>query len=170
MTAPAWSLTTMTATDLQAVHEIDCQSPAPWSFRQLEEEMAAPGGQQLLCRSLESGRPAGFLLARIVLDEAEILKLATTREFHRRGVASLLLDAFIKTARDRLLRRIHLELRAANSPALALYEKFAFEMTGRRPNYYTAPIDDALCLTRFLEQAVYPQNTVRRFKLGPMRP
>jgi ribosomal-protein-alanine N-acetyltransferase len=162
MSDPAWPLTAMTATDLQVVHEIDCQSPSPWSFRQLEEEMAVPGGQQLLCRSLALGRPAGFLLVRIVLDEAEILKLATSREFHRRGVASRLLEAFIATARDRQLRRINLELRAANSPALALYEKFAFEMTGRRPNYYTAPIDDALCLTRFLKQAAYPRtNPVR---------
>jgi len=161
MTDPAWPLTAMTAADLQAVHEIDCQSPSPWSFRQLKEEMAAPGGQQLLCRSLAPGHPGGFLLARIVLDETEILKLATAREFRRLGVASRLLEAFIATARDRQLRRIHLELRADNSPALALYEKFAFEMTGRRPNYYTAPIDDALCMTRFLEQAVYPANPVR---------
>jgi ribosomal-protein-alanine N-acetyltransferase len=157
MTDPAWPLTAMKVADLSAVHEIDCQSPAPWSLGQLEEEMAAPGGQQLLCRSLQDGRTSGFLLARFILDEAEILKLATAREYHRRGVASRLLEAFIATAGKRQIRKIHLELRAANSPARALYEKFAFEMTGRRPNYYTAPIDDALCLTRFLKQAAHPE-------------
>lgn len=150
MSGPVWSCTAMTAADLPAVHEIDCQSPAPWSFRQLELEMTAPGGRQLLCRPPEAGLPAGFLLARINLDEAEILKLATAREFHRCGVASRLLESFIASAGHQQVQRIHLELREFNLPARALYDKFAFEMTGRRPNYYTDPNEDALCLTRFL--------------------
>ena len=161
MTDSAWSIAAMTVADLPAVHEIDCQSPSPWSFRQLEMEMAAPGGQQLLCRSLPTGRPAGFLLARFVLDEAEILKLATARDLRRRGVASRLLAAFLASAENRQVLRIHLELRATNAGARALYEKFAFEMTGRRPNYYTGPTDDALCLTRFPDPATCRGITVR---------
>ncbi len=150
MTDPVFSFSAMTAADLPAVHEIDCQSPSPWSLGQLEQEMKAAGGRQLLCRSRKLRCLTGFLLTRIILDEAEILRLATAQEYQRRGVASRLLEYFIVTARHQQIRRIHLELRAANSPARALYEKFAFEMTGRRPNYYTDPKDDALCLTRYL--------------------
>jgi ribosomal-protein-alanine N-acetyltransferase len=142
-----WSLTTMAAADLGVVHAIECQSPAPWSLRQLTMELETAGGCQLLCR-LPDGSVAGFLLARTILDEAEILRLATDSRYRRCGAASRLLQFFIAAAEQLQVRKIHLELRAANAPALALYQKFAFEMTGRRPRYYTGPVDDALCLTR----------------------
>jgi ribosomal-protein-alanine N-acetyltransferase len=86
-------------------------------------------------------------MARLLGVEAEILRIATDFEFRRRGVASSLLQAFISLAGQRGIYRFHLELRAENLPAMALYEKYAFEVTGRRPNYYTAPQDDALCMT-----------------------
>jgi len=142
-----WQVVTMTAADLAAVELIECQSPTPWSARQLAEELACPGALQLVCRSVTGGQPVGFIMARLLADEAEILKLATAHEFRRRGIASCLLNSFIAGARQRGVAFFHLELRAHNAPAQALYEKFAFEVTGRRRNYYTAPQDDALCMT-----------------------
>lgn len=147
MSETAWQVSPMTVADLPAVYLIECQSPSPWSLKQLAEELATPGALQLVCGPAAGGRPIGFLMARLIADEAEILKVATARESQRRGAASHLLNSFVALARRQGVSRIHLELRAQNLPARALYEKHAFEMTGRRPNYYTGPGDDALCMT-----------------------
>ena len=44
--------------------------------------------------------------------------------------------------------RATLEVRASNAPAIALYEGGGFVTIGRRPRYYTHPIEDALILWR----------------------
>ena len=43
-----------------------------------------------------------------------------------------------------------LEVRASNVAALRFYERHKFEVVGRRPRYYTAPVEDALLLTATL--------------------
>lgn len=47
----------------------------------------------------------------------------------------MLLDEFMREARDSGLRRVHLEVRYGN-PATELYCHAGFAAVGRRPNYY----------------------------------
>ncbi|NTV12834.1 MAG: ribosomal protein S18-alanine N-acetyltransferase [Desulfobulbaceae bacterium] len=142
-----WRVVAMTTADLPGVQLIESQSPAPWSLKQLAEELHCDRALQLVCRGEPGDQLGGFIMARLLPGEAEILKIATAREFRRQGVASLLLKSFIALTRAQGITVLHLELRAANTIAYALYKKHAFEMTGRRRNYYTAPQDDALCMT-----------------------
>lgn len=153
MSENTWQVSVMTTADLPTAHRIECQSPSPWTHRQLAEELTYPESLQLACRSASGLELIGFLLGRLIPGEAEILKIATAREFHRQGAASRLLQAFLAAARQRGVNRFYLELRAQNAPARALYEKHDFEMTGRRRNYYTAPQDDALCMTLAFPQS-----------------
>ena len=44
-----------------------------------------------------------------------------------------------------------LEVRASNLAALRFYTRHKFEVVGRRPRYYTAPVEDALLLTAALQ-------------------
>jgi ribosomal-protein-alanine N-acetyltransferase len=39
---------------------------------------------------------------------------------------------------------VFLEVRESNAPARALYENAGFKQTGRRPSYYTSPLEDAI--------------------------
>lgn len=146
MSETAWQVSPMTVADLPAVYLIESQSPSPWSPKQLADELTCPGVLQLACRPAAGERLVGFLMARLIAGETEILKIAAAREFQRQGVASSLLKSFFALAKQQGVSRFYLEVRAQNTPALALYEKYAFEMTGRRPNYYTDPTDDALCM------------------------
>ena len=41
------------------------------------------------------------------------------------------------------IRKVFLEVRAANEPAHALYRKFGFLTVGVRPGFYSAPKEDA---------------------------
>lgn len=148
----------MTAADLPTAHRIECQSPSPWSHKQLAEELTFPGALQLACRSASGNALVGFLLGRLFHGEAEILKIAAAREFQRQRIASSLLQSFLSLAGQRGVNRFYLELRAQNAPALALYEKHDFEMTGRRRNYYTAPKDDALCMTLAFPPELMPKS------------
>lgn len=81
------------------------------------------------------GRPAGFALARAVVDEGELLLLATDPAVRRRGVGGALLRATLEGCRARDLATLHLEVRA-NNAAVELYRAAGFGKVGERRNYY----------------------------------
>lgn len=96
-------------------------------------------------------RPEGFVLARAVLDEAEILSIATDPAQRRRRIGRALLDALLATLEDRGTARVFLEVATDNAPARALYAAAGFAETGRRRGYYPragAAAADALILCR----------------------
>jgi ribosomal-protein-alanine N-acetyltransferase len=107
-----------------------------------------------LSRSLFVCESQGELVASIhwrsIVPEAEILDLAVKSEHRRRGHAAFLLQAFLQHAATLGIQKIFLEVRGSNAAALALYEKFGFKITGRRPNYYRDPTDAALLLQLLL--------------------
>ena len=92
----------------------------------------------LLTVAEQGGQPAGFSLARMVADEAELLLLAVDPAEQRRGIGQALLDDFIAGALAAGGYRLHLEVRDGN-PAVELYRASGFSAVGRRRNYYHAP-------------------------------
>lgn len=81
------------------------------------------------------GQPAGFALARAIMDEAELLLLAVPPAARRRGVGRAMLDAVADEARRRGAIQLHLEMRD-NNDAIALYAGAGFVEIGRRSRYY----------------------------------
>ena len=115
---------------------------APWSASAFADLLAQPG-------VVPEGEGGGFILIRVVADEAEILTLAVSPHARRRGVGGRL----VRTAAARAARlgaaRLFLEVAEDNGPARALYDGLGFETTGRRPRYYPradGPAIDALLL------------------------
>jgi [ribosomal protein S18]-alanine N-acetyltransferase len=90
---------------------------------------------------------AAFLIARCVADEAEILNLAVVPQFRRRRLATALLNAALTQFRNRRVRRVFLEVRESNIPAIRLYEKLGFAVSSRRPSYYSTPPEAAVCMS-----------------------
>jgi [ribosomal protein S18]-alanine N-acetyltransferase len=109
----------------------------PWSAESFSTLLAQPGMVGLL------DERGGFLVLRLVLDEAEILTLGVTRK--REGIATALLKAAIETLRRHDIATLHLEVAAPNVAARALYEKEGFTQSGLRRGYY-ADGSDALTL------------------------
>ena len=87
---------------------------------------------------------------RLVLPEAEVLDVAVAQAHRHRGHASFLLGRFLEFVTKTGVREVFLEVRESNAAAIALYSKFAFEISGRRPNYYRNPEEAALLLKRKL--------------------
>ena len=104
-----------------------------WTRNQSLGVLAMPGIRLLL--AFVDDEPAGFALTRTVLDEAELLLLATAPTQRRRGVAATLLRALVAEAQGEGLRQIHLEVRAGND-AVHLYTRHGFAQVGERRGYY----------------------------------
>lgn len=102
-----------------------------------------------------AGDPAGFLLVRRVLDEADILSIAVIPTRRRQGAAAALLSAGAAALAAAGTTALHLEVAADNAPAQALYSAHGFQQTGRRRGYYRRPGRrvDALTMTRGLVPA-----------------
>jgi len=95
----------------------------------------------------EAGVVVGFVVARQIANDVEVLNLAVRPESRRRGIGTSLLGAALAWGRGFRAEKALLEVRASNLAALRFYERHGFEVRGRRPRYYTAPIEDALLLT-----------------------
>ncbi len=118
-----------------------------WSAGELASLLQSPGAFALLAREIE---PAGFVLARIAADEAEILTLAVLPEARRKGIAAALVRATAAAASAAGGRSLHLEVAEDNVAGRALYAKLGFEQTGRRRGYYASGSADALIMSRAL--------------------
>ena len=78
---------------------------------------------------------AGFVLTRKAADEEELLLIAVTPQFRRRGLGEILIQHLFDRARSEGTANIFLEMRRGN-PAIHLYEKVGFKPIGERRNYY----------------------------------
>lgn len=105
-----------------------------WSANEILELAAGPGGFALVLE--EGGFLAGFLLARVIAADAEILTLAVDRARRGRGLGRRLVEAATLLAGRFGASAIFLEVAVDNAPALALYGAAGFVEAGFRPRYY----------------------------------
>jgi ribosomal-protein-alanine N-acetyltransferase len=78
----------------------------------------------------------GFIVARDLGGEAEILTLGVLPEMRRLGVGRALLGAVVAQAGRRRIGSIVLEVAADNEAARRLYGMTGFVRVGTRPRYY----------------------------------
>ncbi|MDP9097265.1 MAG: GNAT family N-acetyltransferase [Pseudomonadota bacterium] len=83
----------------------------------------------------------GFILARSVADEAEILTLAVDPAAQRGGIGRALLTHAVDAAASRGAGAMFLEVAETNEAARALYAACGFREVGRRQRYYAGGID-----------------------------
>lgn len=93
-------------------------------------------------------RVIGVFSGDVVVDELQIDNLAVSERWRRRGMGRMLLKSAISLAAGLGAHTAALEVRSANSPARAFYEKEGFTTVGLRNRYYADPPDDALALSR----------------------
>ncbi|MDX1921721.1 MAG: N-acetyltransferase [Alphaproteobacteria bacterium] len=84
--------------------------------------------------------PVGFIIARNVAGEGEILTLAVLPDARRNGVASQLLNTFIT---QQMPQNIFLEVMVTNQAAIDFYLSHGFEIVSKRIGYYQMPIGHA---------------------------
>ncbi|SNR47961.1 GNAT family N-acetyltransferase [Puniceibacterium sediminis] len=127
---------------------------SPWSARDFADLLDHP-------TALLTAQPHAFCLGRIIVDEAEILALATDPAHQRQGLASGILLSFLQAAAGRGAVTVFLEVAATNVAALAFYRKHGFDQSGLRKGYYPQPDGsrtDALLMSRALTQGHGPNS------------
>jgi len=140
----------MTPDAMATLHAACFSTPRPWSADEITGLLTSP-----LCFLLTE--PGGFLIGRVVADEAELLTLAVDPKVRQRGTGGRLVDAFITAVQARGAESAHLEVSAANLPAQSLYARKGFVQKGRRVGYYRMPDGkrlDALLLVRVITPAL----------------
>ncbi|MEC8100292.1 MAG: ribosomal protein S18-alanine N-acetyltransferase [Pseudomonadota bacterium] len=78
----------------------------------------------------------GYLIARRITDEYELILVETNKNKRRKGIASELMKMLLTKAKKRDIKKIFLEVSKNNIAAIELYKKFNFNYIGERKNYY----------------------------------
>ena len=89
----------------------------------------------------------GYAGLWFVAGEAHLTSIAVRESHRHEGLGELLLISAINTALERNAEFVTLEVRASNSVAQALYEKYGFRKVGVRRGYYTDDREDALLMS-----------------------
>lgn len=114
----------------------------PWDAASLTALLASPG-------VFAVEQPDGFILIRVVADEAEILTLAVRPAVRRSGLGGRLVEAAVVRAAALGAERMFLEVAEDNVAARGLYARAGFREAGRRRGYYArsdGSREDALIL------------------------
>jgi len=148
-------LTPAGAEDADALARVHARSfETAWSAADIAALLTAPGGYAVAARGPgEPGSVRGFLLARAIAGEAEILTLAVDPPHRRQGLAAALVEAAAGAATATGAEAMFLEVAADNLAAIGLYKSASFERVGSRKGYYARPAGpaiDALVLRRAL--------------------
>ena len=105
----------------------------PWNKDQIQQELKQENGKLVYVKIEE--KIMGYIMVRVVKNEAQILNIAIDLPFQHRGYGKKLLQHTLHelgTETD-----VFLEVRVSNLPAIKLYSEFNFEEIGVREQYYS---------------------------------
>jgi ribosomal-protein-alanine N-acetyltransferase len=119
----------------------------PLGLEGLLRETAHDGVLLIARDGAGDGQLCGFASARLLVDEAHVVRLAVDPDRRRQGIGYGLLDGLIAWASEAHAIALLLEVRASNDAALGLYAAAGLQVEGRRPRYYPDG-EDALLLRR----------------------
>jgi [ribosomal protein S18]-alanine N-acetyltransferase len=135
--------------DIAAMHHIAAHAAtaSEWSLEQYNALFTPESPRRVALVIEEQGMVKGFIVGRVLGPDWEIENIAVTGDARRRGLGSRMLGEFIALARKEGATTVMLEVRESNQAARMLYEKWAFQESGRRKAYYSNPAEDAILLT-----------------------
>ena len=119
----------------------------PWSESALETLL---DGDHVCLVALVDGVVAGYVGMYFVLDEGNVINVAVHPLYRRQGLARTLLRELLTISVDLGLAVLFLEVRESNESARALYVSEGWEYLGKRKNYYSHPIEDAVLMIKGL--------------------
>ena len=133
-----WRLRPMQLAHLDEVLAIERRAyPVAWSRGVFEDCLRVGYSAWVLGDAQEAVH--AYALMSLAAGEAHLLNLCVAPEWHRRGLASQLLDHLLMLARKASCERMLLEVRVSNEAGLSLYQRYGFQQIGLRKGYYPTP-------------------------------
>lgn len=114
---------------MAVLHAAAFTQSRPWSTSEFAGFLGQPS-----CFTVGDNRC--FALIRTIVDEAELLTIATHPDYQNQGLATKIMGNWLHLAAQRGAARAFLEVAADNQVAIALYARSGFSPCGRRPGYY----------------------------------
>jgi ribosomal-protein-alanine acetyltransferase len=148
-------LATLRTDDVPALEELEDETRLSFwgreNYRRFLEEFPEYFGCKVVI-VVERGRKqlGGFILARSLFENLEILKVGVFPRYQRQGFGTTLMQAAYAEGIRRGCRRCFLEVRKSNESAIQFYYGQNFRIAGTRLNYYTDPVEDAWIMERWL--------------------
>lgn len=155
----SWKARAADLGDLDALLSLEVEGfGRPWTAAMYREELARESSWvEVVVDDLgdpgERGEVVGFVCAWQILDACHLLRIATRKALRNGGIAQTLVRRLIDLSTRRGCSHIELEVASQNASALALYERLGFAAVGRRPRYYSQPVDDAILMNLSLSPA-----------------
>jgi len=134
-----FSLEPLTAEDSDAISRLHCEDfVRPWTGGEFADLLAQDTVFGFSAREVGRGHeaPVGFVLARLVAGEGEILTIAVARSHRRLGLGWRLMDVVLRELHAQRAEALFLEVDETNVAAIALYRRLGFIQVGKRPDYY----------------------------------
>ena len=129
------SIRSMVESDLDAILAIEQVSyPKPWKREHFVHEIHSPLASPYV--AVADGTVVGYVCLMSLFEEAQIMNIAVAPQQRGRGVAGMLLEQSIETAREQVAQLLVLEVRVSNATAIRLYERFGFVRFSVRKEYY----------------------------------
>ena len=137
----------MVLSDLPEVERIEQENfSRPWTAEDYQGFLDREDADFLV--AVVDGRIVGYIGEYGLPDEGDITNVSVDRRYRNRHIGTCLVSGLIQTAGARGIRKIFLEVRESNAPAIRLYENAGFRKTGVRRTYYTSPVEDAVLMMR----------------------
>lgn len=121
------------AATLAALHRLAFARNEQWS----EESIVGLLSNSAISAYTWGEDASAMIIVQSVLDEVEILTIASHPNFRRLGHATQLLNALEKQFLSVGATKWLLDVAEDNVPALAFYQRLGFVKDGIRPNYYS---------------------------------
>jgi ribosomal-protein-alanine N-acetyltransferase len=135
----AYRVEPLRTTDSAALARIHREDFAPpWSEDDFENMLSQDVmfGYKAVESMKAGSQMAGFVLARSIAGEAEIITIAVARAHRRHGLGRLLMDAVLRDLHGIRAEALFLEVNEKNAAAIGLYRKLGFRDVGKRTGYY----------------------------------
>jgi [ribosomal protein S18]-alanine N-acetyltransferase len=101
----------------------------------------------------------GFGCFWAILDEAHITLLGIHPQYQGHGLGQLLLCSLLDRSQEIEMARATLEVRDSNQSAIHIYQKYGFQIVGRRKKYYQDTDEDGVIMWRGgLQHPDFPQE------------
>ena len=129
-----------------AAIEKECFGLDAWSEKSVASELTNQLSLWLV--AVDGDRVAGYVGSQTVCGETDMMNVAVTADYRRKGLGEQLVLALVEELKAMGSQCLTLEVRDSNTPARALYEKLGFRQIGLRKNYYRNPKEDAFILRK----------------------
>ena len=146
----SWTFSRLTdPRDIDGVMAVDAACfHNPWTREDYLRELADTDRCWVVVARAADGAIVGYCAFWRIFDEVHVNNFAVLPAWRRQGLGAALLEHVLAVGAAIGAPRTTLEVRASNTPALALYQGAGFIQAAVRRDYYTKPIEDALVLWR----------------------